>query len=304
MVLSRRRRSGYVIESHELDEEPALPDPLAGVVEWDATRRNMRVTFKGSELPPRHCEAIVQRAAEKQPLCLQMLCDHASPGAQLSSALAGVRLPSIKSFIFDTYSQTVTRQVRNSPGDLAVVLEAMPSLEAAFITGDVLLRPLAHASLRALFLLGDPLSARSLAGLGESNLPALTTLGLLLCSDAEPAPEKTVAAALLKVSAPRLARIEVQGVEDATALLSALAAKALPIAWQSLRIDGQIPDEDALLAVFNGRAKQLGSLKTLALPLADEVSQDAAEQGAAKLPCLRDCDDVPGMLQPSTYADW
>src|SRR5687767_1388166 len=59
MVLARRRRSGYTIETQELDEGPALPDPLVGVVEYDATRRNMRVTFKGSEIPPGRCDQIV-----------------------------------------------------------------------------------------------------------------------------------------------------------------------------------------------------------------------------------------------------
>ncbi len=304
MVLARRKRSGYTIESHVLSEEPALPDPLVGIVELDATRRNMRVTFKGQELPAGRCEAIVARVAEQQPRTLQILCDHASPGAALSSALAGVRLPSVRCFIFDTYFQTVTRQANNSPGDLAVVLEAMPELEAAFVTGDVLLRPLAHAKLRTLFLLGDPLPPRTLAGLGDSQLPALTTLGLTLCSDGEPPAEKGVAAALLRLGAPRLEYLDIEGIGDVTALLAALAERALPAAWATVRLDGSIDDEDALLAVLTARKAPLGKLKRLALPLADEVSVDAAEQGAALVKGLMDCDDLPGLLLPSTYEKW
>jgi len=304
MVLSRRRRSGYSIETQELDEEPALPDPLVGVVEYDATRRNMRVTFRGSEIPPGRCDAIVARAAEVKPLCLQILCDHASPGAGLSSALAGVRLPSVRSFIFDTYFQTVTRQAGNSPGDLAAVLEAMPALEAAFITGDVLLRPLVHATLRALFLMADPITPRSLAGLGGSHLPALTTLGIMLASDTEPMEGEPVAAALLKLGAPKLSHLEVDGLADIVGFLKALSSKALPASWSTLRIDGGIADEDALLAVLGERKTKMAKLSTLALPLADEVSQDAAEQGAKLLPSLKDCDDVPTSLLPSTYDKW
>jgi len=304
MVLARRRRSGYAIETQELDEEPALPDPLVGVVEYDATRRNMRVTFKGSEIPAGRCDAIVARAAEVKPLCLQILCDHVSPGAALSSALAGVRLPSIRSFIFDTYFQTVTRQAGNSPGDLAAVLEALPGLEAAFITGDVLLRPLDHASLRALFLLADPLTPRSLAGLAGSHFPALTTLGLALCSDSEPMAGAPVAAALLKLGAPKLARVEVEGVDDVVSLLSALTSKALPASWSTLRLDGGIADEDALLTVIGERKAKMSKLTILALPLADEVSQDAAEHGAKLLPALKDCDEVPTSLLPATYEKW
>ena len=304
MVLARRRRSGYAIETQELDEEPALPDPLVGVVEYDATRRNMRVTFRGSEIPPGRCDAIVARAAEVKPLCLQILCDHASPGAGLSSALAGVRLPSVRSFIFDTYFQTVTRQAGNSPGDLAAVLEAMPALEAAFITGDVLLRPLVHATLRALFLMADPITPRSLAGLGGSHLPALTTLGIMLASDTEPMEGEPVAAALLKLGAPKLSHLEVDGLADIVGFLKALSSKALPASWSTLRIDGGIADEDALLAVLGERKTKMAKLSTLALPLADEVSQDAAEQGAKLLPSLKDCDDVPTSLLPSTYDKW
>lgn len=304
MVLARRRRSGYTIETQELDEEPALPDPLVGVVEYDATRRNMRVTFKGSEIPPGRCDQIVARAAEVKPLCLQILCDHASPGASLSSALAGVRLPSIRSFIFDTYFQTVTRQAENSPGDLAAVLEAMPALEAAFITGDVLLRPLVHATLRALFLLADPITPRSISGLGGSHLPALTTLGVMLCSDGGPVAGEPIAGALLKLGAPKLARIEVDGVEDISTFLSALTTRALPASWSTLRVDGGIADEDALLSVLTERKAKMAKLSVLALPLADEVSQDAAEQGAKLLPSLKDCDDVPTSLLPDTYEKW
>ena len=304
MVLQRRKRSGYTIETQELSEEPALPDPLVGCVEWDQARRNMRVTFKGPEIPAGRCEQIVARAAENKPLCLHIICDHASPGASLSVALAGVRLPSIRSFIFDTYFQTVTRQANNSPGDLAAVLEAMPELEAAFITGDVLLRPLAHAKLRALFLLADPLALRTLAGLGDSQLPALQTLGLTVCADEEAPADRAIAAALLKIGAPRLTRIDLDGVGDVVALLTALAGQALPASWQTLRVDGSISDEDALLAVLGKRKQAFARLTALALPLADEVSQDAAEQGAKVVPALTDCDDLPGLLAPTTYAKW
>lgn len=304
MVLSRRKRSGYTIETQELSEEPALPDPLVGCVEWDATRRNMRVTFKGSEIPAGRCEQIVARAAENKPLCLHIICDHASPGASLSVALAGVRLPSIRSFIFDTYFQTVTRQANNSPGDLAAVLEAMPELEAAFVTGDVLLRPLAHAKLRALFLLADPLALRTLAGLGDSQLPALTTLGLTVASDGEPPSEKAIAAALLKVGAGKLNRIDIDGLGDVVALLTALSTAALPASWATLRLDGSISDEDALLGLLGKRKAAFARLTALVMPLADEVSETAAEQGARLVPALKDCDELAGLLMPTTYAKW
>lgn len=312
MVLSRRRREGYAIEEQELadaDEDvlanaEVQPDPLAGCVAWDAEQRRMKVVFKGAEVPPGRCEAVVERAAQLRPVCLQVVCDHASPGLALSAALAATPLPSVHHLVFDTFFQTVTRQRDNSPGDVALVLAALPELERAFLTGALALAATSHPRLRELYLLGDPLTPATLAALAASRFPALEVLGLTLAADAAPADAPAVAEALRRVSAPQLRSVDVHGVGELHALLDALTGAPLPPGWATLRLDGRVGDEDALLELLTARAPVLASLRHLGLPLGDELSSEAETQARARVHGLVDREELHDLLTPGTYDTW
>jgi hypothetical protein len=312
LVLSRRRREGYAIEEQELedaDEEilahaDVQPDPLAGCVSWDAEQRRLKIVFKGATVPAGRCEAIVERALQLQPVSLQVLCDHASPGAALSAALARTPLPSVHHFIFDTFFQTVTRQRNNSPGDLGELFAALPNLERAFFTGALMLQPVTVPQLRELYLLGDPLSPATLAALGACQFPALETLGMTLCSDGGPAEELEAALALRRMAAPNLRSIDVHGVSDLLGFLDALTQSPLPPTWSSLRMDGRVDDEDALLALLTERAGAMASLSHLGLPLGDELSLDGEAHAKACVEGLADREELRDLLTPGAYDTW
>jgi len=312
LVLSRRRREGYAIEEQELDDadEMALahadvqPDPLAGCVSWDAETRRLKVVFKGKAVPAGRCEAVVERAAQLQPICLQVLCDHASPGAALSAALARAPLAAVNHFIFDTFFQTVARQRDNSPGDLAELFAALPNLERAFLTGALNLTPTTAPQLRELYLLGDPLSPATLAALGACQFPALETLGMALSADGGPAEELEAALALRRMAAPNLRSIDIHGVSDLLGFFDALTQARLPPTWSSLRIDGRVDDEDALLGLLRERAGALASLSHLGLPLGDELSLDGEAQAKACVDSVADREELRDLLTPGAYDTW
>ena len=312
LVLSRRRREGYAIEERELedaDEEilahaDVQPDPLAGCVAWDAEQRRLKITFKGQAVPAGRCEAVVERAVQQQPVSLQVICDLASPGAALSAALAQVPLASVHHFIFDTYFQTVTRQRSNSPGDLGELFTALPNLERAFLTGALVLTPVTVPQLRELYLLGDPLSPATLAALGACQFPALETLGIALCSDGGPAEELEAALALRRMAAPNLRSIDIHGVSDLVGFLDALTQSPLPPTWSSLRMDGRVHDEDALLALLGERARAMASLSHLGLPLGDELSLDGEARAKECIDVLADREELRDLVTPGAYDAW
>lgn len=304
LVLSRRRREGYSLATHDPARAPAAADPLADCVAWDPARRRMRAVFRGMEVEASRCEAIVERAEALQPLTLELVCDPASPESAFSTAIAGARLGSVRSLIFDAPARPLARQRDNSLGDLALVFKAMPALERAFITGDSALRPADHPALRELYLRGDPLGAATLRGLGESHFPRLEVLALALSGESAPGPESASATAVISVDAPELRRVEVTGAGDLVRFLAALTEWTIPASWSVLRLQGDIDDEDALLELLAERAYRLERLPVCALPLADELSQGAAARAAAIVAGVRDCEDVPELLSPATHAAW
>lgn len=306
-VLKRRRRDGYPIQTRPLSAEERAgvlgpdgePDALADCVKWDEAQAKMTLTCRGDEFHPRRCLEVVERAAQLGAQWWQVICDHSSPTG-LSGALRARPLPKLLSFAFDTHFQTVTRQARNMLGDLDGVLAGMPALRRLFATGDLVLRPTTHARLSELYLLADPMRPATLAALGACRFPALEVLGLRVAADAEPPADRALAAALRELSAPALTHLELAGSGDVVGLLTALTAGPLPKSWQTLRIEGSLHDEDALLALLTSRAKVFGGLTRLALPL-DEISSDAAEQARRLVPGLVELPELPERLTPSTY---
>jgi len=305
-VLGLRRREGYVAETTEVAEElvAEAPDPLDGVVKHDAASGRATVTFAGTKVPRGLCASIAARLAEVAPPCVQVICDHASPGKDFAAALARTPLPSIVGFVFDTHFQTLTRQRDNALGDLGVVLGALPAVERVFVSGKLALSASTHARLRELYLLGDPLGRDAIESLGRASFPALETLALALCSDGGPGPDSAAAAALRALAAPRLARVHVDAIDDVTAFLRALAREPLPPSWTSLSLGGTVRDEDDLLAALKDLAGVLCPLAVLGLPLSDNVSASAIAEASALLPGLVDEGELPEVLLPSTYDEW
>ncbi len=305
-MLSRRRREGYRVEASEVSDptEAGEADPLANVLKWDAPRRRATVTLHRVEAAARMCEAALARMTQLAPTCLHFVSDPASPGAAFSSALARAALPSVERLVLDTPFQTVTRQRLNNFGDLTDALAGLPNLSAAFLTGDLVLRPTAHARLRDLYLLGDPLSERALQALAKSRLPALRSLGLLLARDSGASPDQAVAAALLGLDAPQLAAIDLADLTDPTDVLAALTARPLPPSWRRLTLSGPIDDEDALLDLLASRAPILKTLEVLGLPLSDELSEPATARAQRLVPALIDREELPDRLLPATYEEW
>lgn len=307
LVLQRHRRQGYAITERRLDgaelmgviDPSGAADELAGLVEWEADQRRLTITFR-EPADVRRCRDLVARAAELSAGWVQVICDPVSPGPALAEALAARPLPELVCFAFDTHFQTLTRQRANDPGDLARLLSGLPGLERLFATGDLDLRPTAHARLAELYLLGDPLRASTLDALGRSRFPALEVLGLCVASDAGPPDARAVAAALRSVHAPALSALEIAGLGDLCAFLDALTAQPLPDAWTSLRVTGSVRDEDELLALLAARAQRLSALQQIGLPL-DELSTGAAEHARRIVPELEDAGELGEYLTPATY---
>ncbi|MCB9703358.1 MAG: hypothetical protein H6711_15815 [Myxococcales bacterium] len=304
-VLKRRRREGYsLIEVREIDAaDPLLhPDPLADQANWSPEAGTLVIVFR-DVADQAFCKAVVARAVELQPRVLQLVCDPASPGEALADALLSATLPSLEALVFDTHFQTVTRQQRNLLGDLAEVFEAMPNLQRAFITGAVQLSPLVHRNLRELYLLGDPLADDTVAALGECKLPALERLAITLASDSGPIDARALLRGLATLKAPPLQALEVEGVASVVDFLRRLPPGLLADGAQ-LSVEGSIADEDELLAALREVRPNFARLGSVALPLADALSQGADEEARRLVPCLCDREEVESSLLPSTYLDW
>lgn len=303
-VLKRMRRDGYGLTSRPISLEDGQRDIADGLFEWDPERRRLKCVFVEDDGVRVRCELLAAVADARGAAGLHFVCDHAIPGPALSAALAGRPLPQIRSFIFDTPFQTITRQYANTPGRLDLVFHGLPALESAYVTGAPELRRCGHARLKHLHLLGDPLPPATLAGLGDSDFPALERLVLCLSRDAEPAPAADVVRALRGLRAPALRHVYLSGSDDLVALIDALCERPLPASWTVLSLEGVLRDEDDLLAVLEAHAPVLGRLQRLALPLADDLSDDAADRVLALLPAVVDRDELPDQLLPSVYEDW
>jgi hypothetical protein len=210
----------------------------------------------------------------------------------------------VKSFIFDDYSQPQTRQGRNSIGDVALTLAALPSLERAFATGKLALTVCHHPSLVELHLLGDPLTDALLRSLGASEFPALRRLVVSLASDSGPIRHNAAVASLLALRAPELREVHVDSLDDLAIALEKLLKEGIPASWKVLGLSAPVADEARLLDVLRTNASRLSGLETLALPLRDEVSSDGDEAARALLPNLRDTEEFRELTLPGAYGDW
>jgi hypothetical protein len=304
-VASRLRRNGYAMST-------AVEDMSAGSIEraelgdhakWDPEHARLTVTFRSAALAPGLCPKLAGAAEGLRPISMHVQCDPGSPGVAFAEALLHRPLPSLQRFVFDTNFQTLARQRGNAIGDLTDVLSGLPNLESAFVSGEVLMRPAQHLKLRGLWLLGDPLLPSTVSAVGHSRFPALERLGLALRHETPSGADAAAVRALLRLDAPHLTIVEVEGVDDVAAFLAGLTEKPLPASWRHLWVNG-IVEEDALLAVLEQRAALLQGLESLVLPLGDELSSDGEARARALVPGLVDCEELDDPFLPSTYEAW
>lgn len=311
-IVMLRRKSGFVVLRTEACAAETLrpPDILEthdfdGKIELADGRWTL--TFKGEydeKISKEVAGALVQRLAAAAPRRVQILCDFASPKQAWERALASVQLPSVQSFIFDTYFQTQTRQSTNSIGDLAAVLRACPNLHSLFATGALSLSAVAQPRLRALHLLGDPLSRSVAQGLAGCRFEALERLVLSLCADGGPAKEEAFVDSLRALAAPRLREVYLEGIDDASACLDRLASLGLPPTWKVLSLSGASRgayELDALRPVLTQHAGALRSLEALGLDFSDE---DELAEAQRIWSCVRSAEPGYALTLPAAYELW
>ena len=306
-ILMLRRKAGYsVVRTETVAEESVRPpggielEDFDGKIERDGDKWTL--TFMGDADEPisqKLAGALVARIGTDAPRRVQLVCDFAAPKRAWERALQGVQLPSVAAFIFDTPFQTQTRQDENSIGDLAAVLRACPNLRDFFATGALSLSPVAHASLRALHLLGNPLTRTLAQGLGGCAFPGLGRLVLSLTADGEAAREASFVAALRTLQAPRLRALHLEGVDDAADTLARLLGQGLPPALKELSLRGPC-DLDALRPVLTQHADALRTLETLGIDTEDDLS----EEEQARWPLVRDADAFHELTLPAVYEGW
>lgn len=311
IVMLRRKAGLLVVRTEACAGDSLRPPDVLETSDFDGKIEladgRWTLTFKGDhdeKISREVADALIHRLATAAPRRVQILCDLASPKQAWERALADVQLPSIESFIFDTFFQTQTRQSANSIGDLAVVLRACPNLHSLFATGALSLSAVTQPRLRALHLLGDPLSRSVAQGLGGCRFEALERLVLSLCADGGPAQEEAFADSLRTLAAPRLQEIHLDGIADPAACLARLLSGGLPPAWKVLSLSGASRgayELEALRPVLTRHAAALRSLESLGLCLGDE---DELAEAQELVPCVRSAEPDHALTLPSVYEKW
>lgn len=302
-VISFRKKDGYVLQSTEaVSEDEIVPALADDKVEVKKENERIAITFH-EDASRDDCSKLIRQLESDAPRTVQLICDFTCPGVHWEKAIAGRRLCSVTSFIFDTHFQTQTRQRENSLGNIAVSLGSLPAVERVFATGKLSLTACKHEGLRELHLLGDPLSKASLKGLAESEFPQLERLVLSLASDAEPVPCRYAISALLELQAPNLREVHIDSLDNVAATLAMLTKAGPPNSLKLLGLSGYV-DEDSLLATIRAGTSRLRQLQTLALPLGDELSSEGEETARELLANLCDTSEFRRLTLPDAYKDW
>ena len=302
-LLERERRHSRELaeaDSAAAEETEAALDEFEGSVELSDGR--MVITFGGDRVAPNTVVALVRRIDEAMPRALQLICDFASPGPAFERSLAGVTLPSVRAFIFDTPFQTVTRQTENSAGDLATVLRACPLLERVFATGALRLSATRHDALEALHLSGNPVPRSVFEALGSCEFPSLERLAVMLSSDAGNGADDALVEAMVRLEAPRLKEVHLSSVNDVPALLAKLVQRGLTARWEVLSLEGTwrgAVETGELLPVLAVHGRELARLRVLAVPLPDAVAS-----AKALVACVRELGEIKDMVLPRAYEAW
>jgi hypothetical protein len=129
----------------------------------------------------------------------------------------------------------LARTAADDHGDLATVLNAMPSLTSMVASGTFWLTEVEHGTLQSLALAGEPLSTQVLSSLSRATMPALRSLSLRLSWD-EDADEGTLKSLTKIIKSPTG-----QGLEELT-------------------VEGGVYPEEVLAAVLEAQPKGLKRL--------------------------------------------
>lgn len=288
-----RKRAGYrVREVEQASDTIVLPPELTG--------RTLRKWLSNMDRSPGRFVLVVDRSVssetlaksvdrmqEEKPSMVTVDISSRSPRSErLSRAFIDRSLPTVRSLVV-TNIMPVKDGFQH--GDISTVFVAMPNLQRAMVNGDFEFRPFEHSALNELYMLGEPIRTSPVETLGKCSLPGLQKLAIMLREEMRgECHDKTCAIALSTLDAPRLEWARVRGLEDMTVFLDELSSRGVPPSLHTLWLEGEISDEDALLDVLERHADVLRALRTLSLPLLDEVSSCAVERVKEILPCYED----------------
>jgi hypothetical protein len=305
-----RKRTGYAVR--EIEQTPdaiILPrelssDPLTKFVFWvNRPSRRLAILLDGT-VSRQTLAAIVDRIQEEKPSTIAAdVSSKSPPNKHFGQAFVGKSLPTVRNLIFT--NEMLVDDPAFQYGDLDNVFTAMPELQRAFFNGDLVFRPFQHSALVELYLVGDPLRIATVDALGACSLPALQKLRIMLTEEARcECRSKRVAIALSALDAPCLEWLHVQSIQDIAHFLEGFLNRGLPSPLHTLRLEGEIPDEDALLEVLERHADELRNLRHISLPLLDEVSLCAVDRVKELLPNHVDQSTVSSDYIFTTSEEW
>lgn len=310
--IALRKRAGYAVrETEQANDSIGLPrelsdDPLTKFVHWvnkPPRRLAVRLPRKKSlqTLKP-----MVDRIEKEKPPMLSIDFSSKAPlHTEFAREFIGRSLPTIRSVIMSQIFDCPLNQHDLHNGNLAHVFAAMPELQRAFLNGDLAFCPFQHSALLELFLQGDPMRIATVEALGACSLPALRKLGITVCEEMDcECRIETLAIALSTLDAPCLEWLHVRCIEDIAFFLDAFLSRGLPSSLHTLRLEGEIPDEDTLLDVLTRYGDALSALRHISLPLLDEISLGAVERVKEILPCYVDQGNVSSLFREKVYDAW
>lgn len=264
-----------------------------GGIRIDSSVGRLRAGFVGEV---NSCADLIKRIAAEAPRRLELLFAPSSPGELWSAACIGRTLPSVTSLVVPS---------SGSFGQLADVLAALPSLDRAFVVGELVLEPLEHPSLRELHLESDTLPLTFAKSLASCHFAALERCALTFKRISTASLLKLVEA-LAMVNAPNLRTVHfggLRGPDQIRDVTSYLSERRAPFAWELASFNGALGGEDQWLDVVDS-IKPPGTLK-IALPLLDMLGSDLAKAQQRRHRWLVDVADsgwVPGDVRAA--ASW
>lgn len=249
--------------------------------------------------------AVASRVAAAPPRVLQ-LANRAFRHdlAPVTESLAAVAIEGVESLVIDTPEQSVSRQSYFLWGDIGPLLSTMAGLERLFAVGDFEISSLENNSLREITLVGDPLMPGAIDAVAASSCPLLETVIVELAreSGADPGADEALEA-LLVGGLPSLSRLVIEGHEEPAALLEALSAAPGFAALSSVRIAGELEDEDLAVPALLRIADRLTHLDELILGI-DVLSEEAMTELGAVLGNLVDDSTLESATLPDAYRAW
>ena len=311
-LIALRKRTGYAVrEIEQAPETVILPrelsgDPLLELVCWASKNpRRLAVLLKGKESPQTRT-AIVERIQREKPSLLNIDFSSKSPSnTHFVQHFLGKSLPTVRSLILSQEIDSLLDPHDLRYGNVTHILATMPGLQRVFLNGFLPLSPFQHSALTELHLYGDPLRPANVDALAGCSLPALQKLRIMLCElKRNQCRIDTCSIALSTLHAPCLEWLHIQGLQDITFFLEGLLRKGLPSCLHTLQLEGEIPDEDALLDVLGRYGDELRKLRNVLLPLLDEVSLCAVERVKEILPCYVEASNVSCLDSQSVYLEW